>query len=545
MSILERLLPTVGQRLADRYELVSELGRGGFGVVFEAVQIGLNQPVAIKALLPHVLDNAEIVSRFRREVEVAKSLRHPNSIRVLDVNETDEGLPFYVMELVAGLPLDDLLRKQGPLSPARVQRVMLQTMKSLAEAHAKGVVHRDLKPGNLMLCDIHGERDFVKVLDFGIAKALDDSTGLNTSTGMVLGTPAYMSPEQAVGVRDLDGRADLYSAGLILAECLCGSPIVTGATPYVIVAIHSMPSPLEFPASVRSSPFWPIIQRATEKDRQYRYSTAEEMAHAIRGLAGLSDQVDVGLAATLPPSAPPPSVNGLTPAPGQPISGQQRAEVVSGQAYNSGARTMRQQSNVPTKGSSAGLVVGLLVAFAVLIAVAVLFVRGGRDGDTDSPAVTASTPTDPADQASVAGQTDDVFVVVQTNPADDAGQSPTPADPTAAAALAVSAERVAAALPTVRAVSFTGMSSVRVSWNDQLLGVTPFDALLPRSNQALELTYERRGYQSKTESVALASEEVDVQLRRRRRRDDSSNSTPAVEDPPENTSPFGQTGIHE
>ena len=580
MSILERLLPTAGQLVSDRYELVDEIGRGGFGVVYKAVQVGLDEEVAMKILLPHVLDNEDIVSRFQQEVAVAKSLRHPNSIRILDVNQTDKGIPYYVMEYVRGLPLNEILRDEGRLSPARTQRIILQVLKSLGEAHAKGVVHRDLKPGNLMVSDIHGERDFVKVLDFGIAKALaSDGPLAQTSTGMVLGTPAYMSPEQATGVRDLDGRSDLYAAGLIMAECLSGHPVVSGETPYVIVAIHAMPTPLNFAAELQHSPLWPIIYRATIKDRDQRFRSAEEMVAAVGSLAGLPDTVAMMSGTSNQVYSPPPSVPGLTPAPHPYNSGQMTGpagpQAVSGSGlfYQDPQQIVVGETTYPEAATMHGAVSGVLPprsnagkSVAVIIFL-LLFVGGGAFA-----AIKLFGGSDPEPSGTVTVTNDEVPVPPDEQPVGDDSMAtdpelaandpvaPAQPDPLLGTALAISAERLGTALPSVRIVHFGGTDDMTVSWNGHVIGTTPFDGRLPRIDRELEMTFERDGFHSATEAVSLLRQDVEVELRRRRRqrdtsrddgpsRDDTSSDSNSDSSTPfggsSTSSPFGQTNIHD
>ncbi|MCA9564928.1 MAG: protein kinase, partial [Myxococcales bacterium] len=290
--LIEKLVPTAGQTVAGRYILREQVGRGGFGVVFRATQIGLDEDVAVKVLRPHIVTNQTMYSRFEREVKIAKGLRHPNSIRVLDFDKTEEGLPFYVMEFLRGDSLSAILRQEGGLSPHRARRIMIQVLKSLAEAHSRGVVHRDLKPSNVMLTEVYGETDFVKVLDFGIAKAISelDENGDETRTGEVLGTPRYMSPEQARS-EAVDGRSDIYTAGLLIAECIGGKPLVQGQNHLDLLFQHTSPTPLVIPPSIISSPLSDVIRVATRKQKERRYQTAEEMVDALESLGELPNDV--------------------------------------------------------------------------------------------------------------------------------------------------------------------------------------------------------------------------------------------------------------
>ncbi|MCA9565442.1 MAG: serine/threonine protein kinase, partial [Myxococcales bacterium] len=279
--VLQKLIPKVGDTIG-RYHLREQVGKGGFGVVFRATQAGLDEDVAVKVLRPHVVAKPEICQRFEREVRVAKGLRHPNSTRVLDAGQTEAGLPFYVMEYLECRSLAQVLRAEGAFTAERTRRIALQVLKSLGEAHSRGVIHRDLKPSNIMLCDIYGEDDFVKVLDFGIAKALvlSDEDDSETQTGQVLGTPRYMSPEQARG-QAIDPRSDLYSVGLLLAECVGGVPLVQGESSVEIMFQHTSPAPLILPPVVTKNPLAEVIRKAIRKQVDSRYLNADEMRAAL------------------------------------------------------------------------------------------------------------------------------------------------------------------------------------------------------------------------------------------------------------------------
>ncbi len=174
----QRALFQPGDIVAGRYRVEALLGKGGFGVVYRAVQLNIGRAVALKMLLAEALAHAGGIARFRREAELAQRLEHPNTVRLYDFGETEGGLPFAAWELLRGHPLDEVLRAEPTLAAPRVARIGAQALKALMEAHGLGIVHRDVKPSNLFLCEFSGERDFVKVLDFGIAKCLSDGPGL-------------------------------------------------------------------------------------------------------------------------------------------------------------------------------------------------------------------------------------------------------------------------------------------------------------------------------------------------------------------------------
>jgi len=276
----------IGKIFDSRYQIIGVIGRGGMGVVYKAVHIAMNQVVALKVLSRAMTGDDTYVQRFYQEARASSRLKHPNTIRVFDFGRAEEGHLYIAMEYLDGETLSNLLKREGALPPRRALNIAKQVAKSLAEAHAQGLVHRDLKPDNVFLTRVYGEEDFVKVLDFGIAKFLESSPDYErlTIVGGVIGTPAYVSPEQGLG-KTLDGRSDLYSLGVILYEMLCGSPPFKAETPIATIMrhIHEEPPPLTYykpdlviPASVRDLVFWLL-----EKDRTKRPASPEIVVQTI------------------------------------------------------------------------------------------------------------------------------------------------------------------------------------------------------------------------------------------------------------------------
>ncbi|NBD13505.1 MULTISPECIES: serine/threonine-protein kinase [Corallococcus] len=213
----------VGKTIAAKYRVEALIGEGGMGKVYRARQLALDKVVVLKVLRHTLLSDERTVARFQREAKAASRLNHPNSISVLDFGQADDGALFIAMEYVAGQDLHQLLSREWPLGEARVVRIVLQILSALSDAHGAGVIHRDLKPENIMVEQRRNEPDFVKVLDFGIAKITDsqDEGPALTRAGFVCGTPEYMSPEQARGAV-LDHRSDLYAVGVILYQLTTG-----------------------------------------------------------------------------------------------------------------------------------------------------------------------------------------------------------------------------------------------------------------------------------------------------------------------------------
>jgi tetratricopeptide (TPR) repeat protein len=273
---MQGVLAGPGTVLAGRYTLERELGRGGMATVFLAHDQRHRRPVAVKVLRPQIAAYLG-ADRFLREIEIAARLTHPHILPLHDSGESGEQL-YYVMPFVEGESLRERLAREGPLPLEKALRITCEVADALAYAHAQGIVHRDIKPGNILL-----EAGHAVVADFGIARALS-SAGVQdmTTSGLIVGTPVYMSPEQASGSR-VDGRSDLYSLGCVLYEMLTGSPPFSGATPQAVTAQHAYERPALLAVVLPSTP--PAVVRAVDvvlqKDPEDRFPTAEEFAHAL------------------------------------------------------------------------------------------------------------------------------------------------------------------------------------------------------------------------------------------------------------------------
>lgn len=229
----------IGKIWCERFEILDFIGRGGMGNVFKARQLQIDREIALKVIHRKLTTDEKQVKRFEREAQASSKLSHPNNIRVYDYGTGEDGRLFIAMEYLQGQTLADLIASEGPMPAKRVVHLTRQLLKALAEAHQLGLVHRDLKPENIFLCDVYGETDFVKVLDFGIAKSLtgDKEQADLTQTGFICGTPRYISPEQALG-QPVDGRADLYAVAVLMYEMLTGRPPFLGENPISIVMKH-------------------------------------------------------------------------------------------------------------------------------------------------------------------------------------------------------------------------------------------------------------------------------------------------------------------
>ncbi|MFN2548824.1 MAG: protein kinase [Myxococcales bacterium] len=281
--------PLVGQMVAGRFKVEELIGQGGMGKVYRARHLALDRLVCLKMLKPALLEDPTLVGRFEREAKAASRLNHPNGIQILDFGRNDaDGALFIAMEYVQGKDLRIVLRDEWPLAEARLCNIMAQVLSALGEAHAHNVIHRDLKPENIMVEQRRDQPDFVKVLDFGIAKILDsDMPGL-TRADVVCGTPQYMAPEQATG-SSLDQRCDLYAVGVILYQMATGHLPFDGQNSMEVLTKHVNEPPVpprrRQPDAPISEAMESVILRALEKDPALRPQTAEEFRQLMLAVA--------------------------------------------------------------------------------------------------------------------------------------------------------------------------------------------------------------------------------------------------------------------
>jgi tRNA A-37 threonylcarbamoyl transferase component Bud32 len=274
----------VGRTLNGRYEVGPKIGEGGFGAVFEGRQVATGREVALKVLHPHNVADRTVVARFRREAEASSRLRSAHTVTIYDFDQTSDGTLYLAMELVRGRSLQDLQRQEGPLPPARTLRLLHQIAEALAEAHDQGLVHRDMKPENVMIETREGE-DFVKVLDFGITKIISGDPARKgpalTVFGQTVGTLEFMSPEQLRGAT-LDGRSDLYGVGMMAYEMLTGDlPFVgaKGSTEIINFHMQVVPPP---PSRMRPDLHIPsvvddLVEKLVAKRPEDRHASAHEL----------------------------------------------------------------------------------------------------------------------------------------------------------------------------------------------------------------------------------------------------------------------------
>ncbi|HEY9677957.1 MAG TPA: serine/threonine-protein kinase [Drouetiella sp.] len=278
----------VGDRLGDRYEVLEILGQGGMGTVYKAMHLQLNKPVAVKALHPQIVLDQNSMARFQQEIRAMSMLSHPHLISVLDAGTTPSGTPFFVMEFLDGPSLGDLLRNQGPPPDLRAIRMFIQMADALAYAHEQNIIHRDLKPSNVVVLSSNRNKDFIKLVDLGIAKLLEPRSGEQglTMTGEIFGSPLYMSPEQCLG-RPVDGRSDIYSLGCLMYETVCGETPIKGGSALETFNMHinTIPPTIGRTLSTRLTPalklIEPIIDKCMRKAPEERFQSMAELSQAL------------------------------------------------------------------------------------------------------------------------------------------------------------------------------------------------------------------------------------------------------------------------
>jgi serine/threonine-protein kinase len=276
---LERLqVPEAGDLLDGRYHVTGTIATGGMGVILRAEQLPMQRPVAIKLLHPHIAADPEVVERFEREVSLAKQLNHPNTIRLYDYGESNNGLIYVAMELLEGMDLKRLIAREGGLGMVRSVGICRQMLDGLAEAHARDFIHRDLKPSNVFITENRRGEDVVKLLDFGIAKSLGDAADL-TGPGSICGTPSYVAPEYLMQ-EEARKPSDVYAVGLILLEMLTGRQVFRGETPVQTMMMHLKLAP-ELPEALEASALGEVILQATAKEPRARFRDAEAMYKAV------------------------------------------------------------------------------------------------------------------------------------------------------------------------------------------------------------------------------------------------------------------------
>jgi serine/threonine-protein kinase len=477
-----RVDPLLGQTLAGRYLIQKKLGEGGMGAVYLATHNLLEKQVAMKVLHAEFARKPDLVERFMQEAKSASRIRHENVIDISDFGTTPEGLVFFAMELLKGHDLHEEIaraRMAGQLLPwERSKRIFLQICAALGAAHALGIVHRDLKPENIYLVDFLGDPDFVKLLDFGIAKQTEVAEGDRklTRTGMLFGTPEYMSPEQARG-ETVDQRVDVYAMGCILFQ------LVTGRVPFEaenfmgVLSMHLTEPPPVIPPEIFDSIGAPraiagVIDQALAKDRNQRIPSIEELARAVRRVSGDKPTGPVSAQASVP-------------APARSATGRVKTQ------WTGNLSIPELDAAAPPPRSKLPMILGAIVLVAGAAGAAAYVASRGSPPSGNGSASTASG------NSSASGSQGSAIAPPVTPPPAQARVDPAPGDPP------LTFKRA-----HVHLLSEPSDAEVKDVSSGEIIGRTPVTFELTPSRQKRQFALSRKGYGSAV--VELVPEREDI-----------------------------------
>jgi eukaryotic-like serine/threonine-protein kinase len=493
----------IGTQIGN-YEVRKKLGEGGMGSVYLAEHPHIGKKVALKVLHAEYANNEDVVARFFNEAKAVNDIQHPNIVDIVDygvIHDESGKTVYFIMEFLAGEALTGLIGREAPLPPERALTICIQVADALAASHQKGIIHRDLKPDNVMLIQRRRVQDFPKVLDFGIAKLTGDQAGSRrTRTGIVMGTPAYMSPEQCEGKGLIDSRTDVYALGILLYEMLTGRVPFAGEGYGEVLVQHLTQPPVKLTTIRAAIPphVEAVVLKALEKRPEARYPNMEEFMRAMADPVGYVEAhggLSAFLQTPITPSdnpAPMPMVSPLTPVPGTLTS----LTPAPGHLTATGTPTTLSGGAGEVAGAGGGKKLGIIAAVAVAAVIgggAFLATRGGDDGQA---AATLDEPVQP-DPLEVTEPVEPV--IPEPMVVTDAAVAETPPAPVKV---------------TVKVESSPAGASVFVGDERKARGQTPleleFEHLPGDQPRQVELRLEKSRYQDRTETITLTAEETAV-----------------------------------
>ncbi len=494
--------PLLGRTINDRFRVVALIARGGMGKVYKAEQAPLGRTCALKVLNPKYAGDhdPEFHKRFFLEASIASKLTHPNTVTIFDYGRTDDDVYYMAMEYLEGRTLHRAIREEGSFPEERAAHIARQVCRSLREAHSLGVIHRDLKPANIFLVEHADEKDFVKVLDFGLVKNVGENRGEDlTQAGLFMGSPKYMAPEQIKGDR-VDGRTDVYALGVIMYEMLTGKvPFDRPNSVHIMMAhVNEEPPPLTVmnPAIHPTSVTEEVVMRALSKDPELRWGSMEQLLNALKSVgSGASTATLSGVIGTGEFLSNSGASGAVAPPGGISITGSGPNQGMFVSASSSGPNAAMGRQDLSATGASEQYAAGQRAGSRKVLAVAIagVLLAGGvgaafmASRGSSSAATTAVTMTSP------------------------------PALTTATATAAVTTAPPVAPEKSVKFKIETSPSGAAVEWaGTKVCNATPCDVTFKGSDADDErehkLTVSKDGYKEETKTVKIKDKSVTVKL---------------------------------
>jgi len=509
----------IGATLGETFKVIRLIGQGGMGAVYEAENIRINKRFAIKVLSREVLGNPEVVHRFQREARISSSLGHPHIIEIIDFNETEEGTSYIVMEFLDGEDLAARLERVKKLPPSLAVPIAGQVCSALGAAHDCDIVHRDLKPGNIFLCAVKGQGDFVKVLDFGISKILG-STSLHTREELLIGTPNYMAPEQAEGYHQRVGPwTDIFALGTILYEMLSGRlAFISDSLPSLLYkVVHVHPEPLSAVVPDIPGELAAVVEKAMAKRPEDRFSSMAELASALSRAVSEGHAEASGSAHLLDQGAEKASSST------DPREISHQSTVSAGRVGGPLSTMTSAASEMPgASGKKNARRITLVIAAAVAVTVGIMVLAVGPSEEV-SPVSGAGSPDAKESVTPLRGE----VAGSQPLPKMSARASGTPGD--AGKAVRSEGKAVPDAVPATVRIRLRGTPrGARVTdlSSGVVLGSIPLVLETKRSSRRIKYRVEYKGYRRRTLDIIPEEDRtLEVKLKRAARRFDPNRIT--------------------
>lgn len=539
--------PRIGSTLNDRYKITRKLGEGGMGLVYEGQHLLIQRRVAIKMLHAQFATNVEVVERFRREAIAATSIRHPHIVEVIDMGTAPDGAAYMVLEFLDGRDWSDDIEKTGPQPLGKVVRIMRMICDGLQAAHDNRIVHRDLKAENVYLAKHGADRDYVKIVDFGISKMLDEAQEQEknhslTKTGAAMGTPYSMAPEQMKGAKDVDHRADIWALGIMFYRALTGYyPFDAETFPMLAVSVLTAdPAPLSTYRSDLPPQIQPIVSRLLAKAKEQRFQSATELREALSpfetvttapvtvthpsgmALAATITPATPATAVGMPPTAPmpPTALAQATPTPAltSPIAPPAAITPAMVPGYTTmplGTSAVGAPPSAGRSGIALGAV-GAIVLLALGVGVGTMVMGGGSNTTTTATLASPPASEGPAEAPGGASLEAEAPASVPT--------SPLPTSPIG---------------PAVRVQITTEPADAELFLDGQPIP-SPFDGDLPSGTELHRIEARATGYVTETREVSLAfPQRLRIELVREGRRPSGERprGEPTAHEEPARTEP--------